>query len=208
MPIALLLNTATASHSRESEKEAGSLLDQVVDDDGVETYWIMAPKPGYEVPFDTRSDELMILTADVADTDESLAGVINAGFWNIGGDKFNTENCEMTLVDTDADTYWDSFTITEDAENCATYGGKTGLIQYILASSTYTSLVFDDTGAEWPLATYEEFYDTVDNGGLFWWDEDPGTTWSILSGGLLSGSNELFALSSVAIVASSLLVLS
>ena len=88
----------------------------------------MAPKPGYQVPFDTRSDELVILTSPVVDTDDSIAGVINAGFWNIGGDKFNTELCEMTLVDTDSDTYWDSFSITEDAANCATYGGKTGLI--------------------------------------------------------------------------------
>ena len=61
-----LLNAATAL---DSLKEPGSLLDLYVDDDGVESYWIMAPKPDYDVPFDLRSDELVILTAALADND-------------------------------------------------------------------------------------------------------------------------------------------
>ena len=120
-----LFNVATAL---DSEKESGSLLDLVITDDEEETYWIMAPRPGYDVPFDLRSDELVILTADAADTDAAIAGVVEAQFWNIGGDKFNTETCVMTLNDADFDTYWDSFTITEDEVECATYGGQTGLI--------------------------------------------------------------------------------
>ena len=42
-------------------KEPGAILDLVTDDEGNEFYWIMAPKPGYDVPFDLRRDELMIL---------------------------------------------------------------------------------------------------------------------------------------------------
>ena len=51
----------------------------------------------------------------------------------------------MTLIDGDADTYWDSFTIAEDAENCPDKGGKQGLIQYILQNDTYTNIQFEDT---------------------------------------------------------------
>ena len=62
----MLICTATAL---DSKKQPGSLLDLYVDDDGVESYWIMAPKPDYDIPFDLRSDELVILTAALADTD-------------------------------------------------------------------------------------------------------------------------------------------
>ena len=51
--------------------------------------------------------------------------------------------------------------------------------ELILSTDTYTSLVFDDTGEEWNLATYEEMYNTVDNGGLFPGDEKK-STWSFL----------------------------
>jgi hypothetical protein len=148
----------------------------------------MAPKPGYEVPFDIRTDELIILTADAADNDASVNGVINLEVWNIGGTAFKTETCVMTLVDTDSDTYWDSFSISAGDTDCLTYGGKTGLIQYILSTSTYTNLVFDDgiAGEDWKLATFDEMYDTVDNGGVFWWDDEPKTVWTL---GFLGGAS-------------------
>ena len=101
----------------------------------------MAPKPGYE-NFDLGSSELMILSSAQSELDTS--GVVKAEFWNIGGDRLTTDTCEMTLADTDGDTYWDSFTITEDEVNCVTYGGKTGLIQYILQSSSYESFFFTE----------------------------------------------------------------
>ena len=107
----------------------GVLLQEVVDDEGITQYWIMAPKPGYD-KFDLGKDELMILSSDAPES--ASAGVVKAEFWNIGGDRFNTDTCEMTLTDSDADTYWDSFVIAADLVNCPTYGGKTGLIQYIL----------------------------------------------------------------------------
>ena len=89
----------------------------------------MAPKPGYS-EFDLGKDELMILSSDAQESAE--LPTVKAEFWNIGGDRFVTDTCEMTLTDTDLDTYWDSFIITVDEVNCPTYGGKTGLIQYIL----------------------------------------------------------------------------
>ena len=134
----------------------------------------MAPKPGYRLPFDHRSDELLIMTelpegadaaasdgadatdADAADADaandadadaatdansDSVANgkVIRAEFWNVGGDRFNTNTCKMTLIDVDSDTYYDSFTIAED-DDCQDYGGKQGLIQYIIKDAKYTKI--------------------------------------------------------------------
>ena len=46
----------------------------------------------------------------------------------------------MTLIDADLDTYWDSFIITEDPDNCPDKGGQQGLIQYILQNDTYTEI--------------------------------------------------------------------
>ena len=66
-----LANSATAQIN--SQKGQGSLLDLVTDDNGNEIWWIMAPKPTYEVPFDLRTDELVIIQAEFADQ----AGVIN-----------------------------------------------------------------------------------------------------------------------------------
>ena len=136
-----------------STQEPGTFLDEVIDDDGNVQHFKMAPKPGYSLPFDHRSDELLIMTelpegndatvsdadaddadadadadADDADADDADAAgngkVIKAEFWNVGGDRFNTNTCKMTLIDVDSDTYYDSFTIAEDPDNCKDYGGK------------------------------------------------------------------------------------
>ena len=48
-------------HVLNNKKLPGDLLELVEDDDGATTYWIMAPKPGYQVPFDVSKDELVIL---------------------------------------------------------------------------------------------------------------------------------------------------
>ena len=37
---------------------------------------------------------------------------------------------------------------------------------------TYVYLKFDSTGASWRLATYDEMYSTVTNGGYFPWDDN------------------------------------
>ena len=108
------------------------LLEAVEDDEQNVKYWIMAPKPGYKPgKFDLGKDELMILYSDTADSDiaegESEFS-LTAEFWNIDGDRFNTDTCNMTLTDSDGDTYWDSFAIAEDEDNCQTYGGRSGLI--------------------------------------------------------------------------------
>ena len=100
----------------------GSFLDAVFDDEGTIEYLKAAPKPGYSVPFDLRSNELVIMSSDVEEFE--AGGIIIAEFWNVNGDKFNTNTCEMTLIDADSDTYWDSFTVTVDDENCKDYGGK------------------------------------------------------------------------------------
>ena len=42
-----------------NQKLPGDLLESVIDDDGVEYFWIMAPKPGYE-EFDITRDELVV----------------------------------------------------------------------------------------------------------------------------------------------------
>ena len=85
-------------------------------------YWVMAPKPGYEVPFDLGEDEMVILQGATADAAE-----VTAIFANVDGDKYKMEECTMTLADDDGDTYWDSWTIAADADpatgTCATYGG-------------------------------------------------------------------------------------
>mgnify|MGYP006114375435 CR=1 FL=1 len=151
-------------------------MDTVVDDAGNSQSWIMAPKPGYRLPFDIRGDELVIMKSALGEV--ANAGFIVAEFWNVGGDKFNTNTCTMTLIDAETDTYWDSFTITEDVENCKDYGGKQGLIQYILREDKYTNIQFEDTNEIWQLATFDEMYATVDNGGVFPWDGEPPTTWS------------------------------
>ena len=88
----------------------------MVDDEGNSKNWIMAPMPGYTIPFDLRKDELVIMSSELGEVD--AAGVIKADFWNVGGDQFNTNYCEMTLIDADADSYWDSFVISEDLDNC------------------------------------------------------------------------------------------
>ena len=134
----------------------------------------MAPKPGYG-KFNIGEDEMMVLYSDAPEVDS--AGVIKAEFWNIGGDRFDTDYCEMTLEDTDGDTYWDSFTIAEDAlkpGECLTYDGRTGLIQYILQTKIYESFFFTEetTGSIWQLATYEQMYATTSNGGRFPWDPE------------------------------------
>lgn len=69
----------------------------------------MAPKPGYG-NFDLGKSEMMILSSDTPEVDS--AGIVKAEFWNINGDRFDTDTCEMTLTDSDGDTYWDSFVIT------------------------------------------------------------------------------------------------
>ena len=84
----------------------------------------------------------------------------------------------MTLIDADSDTYWDSFTIAQDEDNCKDYGGKQGLVQYILKDDRYTNIQFEDTNEIWKLATFEEMYATVDNGGIFPGDGEAPTVWS------------------------------
>ena len=44
-----------------TQKLEGPLLESVIDDDGAEYFWVMAAKPGYEVPFDITKDELVVL---------------------------------------------------------------------------------------------------------------------------------------------------
>ena len=56
-----LLNSATAI---DSQKGKNSLLDEITDDAGETKWWIMAPKPGYDTPFDLRKDELVILQSE------------------------------------------------------------------------------------------------------------------------------------------------
>ena len=57
-----MVNAATANTQLINYgKGQNSVLDKVTDDEGEEFYWIMAPRPGYEVPFDLRKDELLIL---------------------------------------------------------------------------------------------------------------------------------------------------
>ena len=58
LTLALLNNSATAINS---QKGKDSLLDEVTDDSGQTTWWIMAPRPGYTTPFDLRKDELVII---------------------------------------------------------------------------------------------------------------------------------------------------
>ena len=140
----------------------------------------MAPKPGYR-KFDLGKDELMILYSDTPDTDIAEGDSefsMTAEFWNIDGDRFNTDTCNMTLTDSDGDTYWDSFALAEDEDNCPTYGGRSGLIQYILQTQSYESFFFTEetTGKIWNLATYEEMYATQNNGGRFPWDPEPQPT--------------------------------
>ena len=59
-------------------------MDTVVDDAGNVQNWIMAPKPGYRLPFDIRGDELVIMSSELGEV--AAAGVITAEFWNVGGD--------------------------------------------------------------------------------------------------------------------------
>ena len=80
----LSLIGASSANPFNSGKAPGTFLDVVIDDEGNTENWIMAPKPGYQVPFDLRSDELVIMSSDL-DEVEAL-GVIKAEFWNVGGD--------------------------------------------------------------------------------------------------------------------------
>jgi hypothetical protein len=101
----------------ESAKSTGNILELVTDDNGDEVYWIMAPKPGYDVPFDLRSDELLVIYGP----DQDFLGIrsgttisdskLNADFWNIGGDEFNNELCSIVITDDDADDVFDTFLI-------------------------------------------------------------------------------------------------
>jgi hypothetical protein len=56
--------------------------------DGDDTYAVMAPKPGYDSPFDMKSDEFVTLESQ--DNDESN---IEATFNSVGGDITKTETC-------------------------------------------------------------------------------------------------------------------
>ena len=80
----LSLIGATSADPFSTGKAPGTFLDVVTDDEGNTNYWIMAPKPGYEVPFDLRADELVIMSSEVDEV--TATGVITAEFWNVGGD--------------------------------------------------------------------------------------------------------------------------
>ena len=153
----------------------------MIDDNGSETWWIMAPKPTYTVPFDLRQDELVIIQSDTKDQTGKLQNVplteatLQAQFWNIEGDSFSEESCLLLLKDEDDVPSWDTFELTapdDDADGCATYAGQTGKVGYTEEIDTYVYLEFDDSGEKWRFATYQEMYNTVDNGGLFPWDDN------------------------------------
>ena len=55
---------------------------------------------------------------------------------------------------------------------CPTYDGQAGTVGYTKEIDTYVYLQFTDTGEAWRLATFDELYNTVDNGGLFPWDDN------------------------------------
>lgn len=117
----------------------------------------MAPKPGYQVPFDVSSDELVILQGDIAE-----ATVVKAIFSNINGEKYKSETCELTLAEGDIAGKWGTFTITADPDNCELKGGKAGVVGYTEEIDTYTYLQFNDSPDDyWRLATFDEMYNTV-----------------------------------------------
>jgi hypothetical protein len=149
---------------------AGPLLDTAVDPEGNDVFWVMAPKPGYEAPFDLGADELVILEGETA-----LAGEVTATFANIGGDVYKYEFCKMTMT-ADADGFWASFIVAVDADapvgDCATYNGQSGTIAYTEEIDTYVYLTFTSTGENWRFGTYADLYDTVRDGGIFPWDDN------------------------------------
>ena len=154
-----------------NSKAAGPLLDTAVDPEGNDVFWVMAPRPGYEIPFDLGADESIILEGETADAAE-----VTATFANVDGDEYKMEMCTMTLADDDADGFWDSWTIAEDADaetgTCPTYGGQAGTVGYTEEIDTYVYLTFTNTGENWRLGTYDDLYDTVFNGGVFPWDDN------------------------------------
>jgi hypothetical protein len=60
-------------------------------------------------------------------------------------------------------------------EGCEINFGRTGTVGYTESIDTYVYLRFDDTGEAWRFATFEEMYNTVNNGGLFAWDDNAPT---------------------------------
>ena len=153
-----------------NQKLPGDLLESVIDDDGVEYFWIMAPKPGYE-EFDITRDELVVFQGPTSDAAE-----VSAIFANIDGERYKTENCEVTLKDDDGNGWFSTFEVAADVDNCPTKGGATGVVGYTEEIDTYTYLQFDDTPDDfWRLATFDEMYITVENGGLYPWDDNKPT---------------------------------
>ena len=153
-----------------TQKLSGDLLESVIDDDGAEYFWVMAPKPGYELPFDITKDELVVIQGDTSD-----AAAVSATFANIGGDRYKTEYCALTLADAAGTGKYDSFTVTVDAVGCPTYGGVEGVVGYQADIDTYTYLTFTDPEEFWRVATFADMYDTVENGGMFPWDDNTPT---------------------------------
>ena len=153
-----------------TQKLAGDLLESIKDDDGVEYFWVMAAKPGYSVPFDITKDELVVLQGAA-----SNAAAVSATFANIGGDRYKTEYCDITLASAAGTGIFDSFTVTVDAVGCPTYGGVEGVVGHTEDIDTYTYLTFTDPAEYWRVATFDDMYDTVDNGGMFPWDDNQNT---------------------------------
>ena len=82
----------------------------------------------------------------------------------------------MTLTDSGALGYFDSFEIAENEDTCATYGGKQGEIGYTEEIETYVHISFTNADeGPWRFGTYEELYNTVYNGGEFPWDDNAPT---------------------------------
>ena len=138
----LLFNAANAQMN--NQKAPGDLLDLVTDDEGVDYYWVMAPRPGYDVPFNVGEDELLILQGETAD-----AASVIATFANVGGVKYEIETCQMELSDVGGLGYFDTFTIaqsTTEEATCGTYLGQSGSVGYTPSIETYVYLSFVSTG--------------------------------------------------------------
>ena len=105
------------------------------------------------------------------------------------------------MADSTASGWYDSFTVAVEADACPTYGGVEGVVGYTEEIDTYTYLTLTDPTEYWRVATFVDMYNTVENGGLFPWDDNRPTD-DVFKG--MKQAGEYLSLTAAALIISGL----